>query len=267
MLTITAIPAFNDNYIWVLQQDSVPYVYVVDPGDASVVTDYLELHGLTLAGILLTHHHADHTGGVPALVEYAKQTGAAPLKVYGPHNESIVGLNVPLDPTTTAHCLLPYLPHPVQLLSLPGHTAGHIAYVIEDNVFCGDTLFSAGCGRVFEGSPAQMHQALSRLATLPNHTKVYCAHEYTLANLQFALRVDPDNCALHAYAKQVAALREQGRASIPSTIALELTINPFLRTDKSEIVNSIKQHFNMQDTQHLDELTCFTLLRQWKNIF
>ncbi|WP_297894257.1 hydroxyacylglutathione hydrolase [Shewanella sp.] len=267
MLTITAINAFNDNYIWVLQQGDLPQVYVVDPGDASVVIAYIEAHELTLAGILLTHHHRDHTDGVAELVAYVKQTTQGVLNVYGPHNEAINGINIPLDPRATAELSLPFLKHKIQILSVPGHTAGHIAYVIEDALFCGDTLFSAGCGRLFEGTPEQMLHSLNQLANLPANTQVYCAHEYTLANLKFALTVDPNNTALQAYARQAAELRAQGKATIPSSIALEQAINPFLRTDDLNILSSIKQRFNIQDPSKLDKLTCFTLLRQWKDIF
>ncbi|EGM69855.1 hydroxyacylglutathione hydrolase [Shewanella sp. HN-41] len=267
MLTITAINAFNDNYIWVLRQGTLAQVYVVDPGDAKVVIAHIESHRLELAGILLTHHHRDHTDGIAELVEYVKQTTQSVLKVYGPHSEAINGINVPLDPVATMELSLPFLKHKMQILSVPGHTAGHIAYVIEDALFCGDTLFSAGCGRLFEGTPQQMLHSLTQLANLPANTKVYCAHEYTLANLKFALTVDPNNAALKTYAQQAADMRAQGKATIPSNIALEQAVNPFLRTDDLNILSSIKQHFSVQDPSKLDKLTCFTLLRQWKDIF
>lgn len=266
MLTISAINAFNDNYIWVLQQGSLSQVYVVDPGDANVVISYLETHQLSLVGILLTHHHRDHTGGISKLVEYAK-TFSHCIKVYGPQNEIINGLTVPLNPEPTMELSLPFLKAKIQVLSVPGHTAGHIAYVIEDALFCGDTLFSAGCGRLFEGTPQQMLHSLTQLAKLPINTKVYCAHEYTLANLKFALTVDPNNTTLKSYALQVEQIRAQGQATIPSTIAVERAINPFLRADERSIVDSIKQHFTIQDPSKLDKLTSFTLLRQWKDIF
>lgn len=267
MLTITAINAFNDNYIWVLQQDTLQAVYVVDPGDANSVLDYLTTQQLTLAGILITHHHRDHTGGIAALAAYVEQTTGHILTVYGPQNETIQGVNFSIAPQVTQTLHLPFLNSPVQVLSVAGHTAGHIAYLVDDALFCGDTLFSAGCGRLFEGTPTQMWQSLRLLAALPDETRVYCAHEYTLANLKFAQAVDADNAALKVYAEQANAMRVENKATIPSTIGLERAINPFLRPLAPTIVNSIKSQFCDQDLTKADELTCFTLLRQWKDIF
>lgn len=263
MLTITAVKAFNDNYIWVLQQQPHTQVYVVDPGDAKVVINYLSANQLTLAGILLTHHHRDHTGGVAELQAYSDNQ----LTVYGPNNEAIADMTHPLDAKTQPTLTLDYLDAPLQVLSVPGHTAGHIAYVIEDSLFCGDTLFSGGCGRLFEGTPAQMLASLKQLSQLPEKTQVYCAHEYTLSNLKFALSVNPNNIELQAYNEQAKKLRNQDEPTIPSTIALERAINPFLRAADPDIVDSIKQHFNAIKQTSLDELSCFTLLRQWKDIF
>lgn len=267
MLTITAINAFNDNYIWVLRQDSQQNVYVVDPGDANVVIDYLRAQQLTLAGILITHHHRDHTGGIPALAAHVKQTTGHDLAVYGPQTEAIEGINQPINLMLSDTLTLPFVDAPVRILSVPGHTAGHIAYLLDGALFCGDTLFSAGCGRLFEGTPNQMWQSLSLLAALPDETRVYCAHEYTLSNLKFAQKVDTDNEALNAYVEQASTLRAQDKATIPSTIGLERAINPFLRPLAPNIVNSIKNQFCDQDLTKADELTCFTLLRQWKDIF
>ncbi|MCH1930659.1 hydroxyacylglutathione hydrolase [Shewanella sp. A25] len=267
MLTITAVNAFNDNYIWVLQQDTQSHVYVVDPGDADVVINYLASNQLQLAGILITHHHRDHTGGIAKLSEYTRDTTGETLKVYGPKHENIAGVDQPIDPNLIDELNIPYIDAKVKILSVPGHTAGHIAYVIEDNLFCGDTLFSAGCGRLFEGTSAQMHHSLSQLTQLPSQTKVYCAHEYTLSNLKFALRVDPQNPQLRHYMDKVTELRAKGIATIPSTIGLELAINPFLRANDPHIQHSIKQHFCDQNLIHFDTLSCFSLLRQWKDIF
>ncbi|MCS6190672.1 hydroxyacylglutathione hydrolase [Shewanella baltica] len=263
MLTITAIKAFNDNYIWVLQQQPHTQVYVVDPGDASVVIDYLEANQLTLAGILLTHHHNDHTGGVAELQAYSQDR----LTVFGPDNEKIKGITHPLHAAAQPRFTLDYMSGELQVLDVPGHTAGHIAYVIADALFCGDTLFSGGCGRLFEGTPAQMLNSLQQLALLPADTRVYCAHEYTLSNLKFALAVNPNNRALQDYNERAIALRRQDKATIPSTIALERAINPFLRASDTEIVDSIKQHFSDLNHGYLDELGGFTLLRQWKDNF
>lgn len=267
MLTITAINAFNDNYIWVLRQDSQQTVYVVDPGDPHVVLDYLRKHQLTLAGILITHHHHDHTGGITALAAHVEQTTDQILAVYGPQREAIQGINQPIDPTQSNTLTLPFIDAPIHILSVPGHTAGHIAYLLDGAIFCGDTLFSAGCGRLFEGTPAQMWQSLSLLAALPDETRVYCAHEYTLANLKFAQEVDADNAALNKYVEQATTMRTQNKATIPSTIGLERAINPFLRPLAPTIVNSIKSKFCDQDLTKADELSCFALLRQWKDIF
>ncbi|MEL4428919.1 hydroxyacylglutathione hydrolase [Shewanella mangrovisoli] len=267
MLTITAINAFNDNYIWVLRQDSQQAVYVVDPGDANVVLDYLHAQRLSLAGILITHHHRDHTGGIADLTAHVKQTTGHDLAVYGPQSEDIQGINQPIEPTLSDTLTLPFIDAPVRILSVPGHTAGHIAYLVDEALFCGDTLFSAGCGRLFEGTPRQMWQSLSLLAALPDETRVYCAHEYTLSNLKFAQTADTDNEALNVYVEQASTLRAQGKATIPSTIGLERAINPFLRPLSPTIVSSIKNHFCDQDLTKADELTCFTLLRQWKDIF
>ena len=263
MLTITAIKAFNDNYIWVLQQQPQTQVYVVDPGDANVVIDYLEANQLTLAGILLTHHHNDHTGGVAELQAYSQDQ----LTVFGPDNEKIKGITHPLHAAAQPRLTLDYMSSELQVLAVPGHTAGHIAYVIDDALFCGDTLFSGGCGRLFEGTPAQMLDSLQQLAQLPADTRVYCAHEYTLSNLKFALAVNPNNRALQDYNERAIQLRRQDKTTIPSTIALERAINPFLRASDTEIVDSIKQHFSDLNHANLDELGGFTLLRQWKDNF
>lgn len=263
MLTITAIKAFNDNYIWVLQQQPHTQVYVVDPGDASVVIDYLEANQLTLVGILLTHHHNDHTGGVAELQAYSQDR----LTVYGPDNEKIEGITHPLHATAQPRFTLEYISGELQVLDVPGHTAGHIAYVIADALFCGDTLFSGGCGRLFEGTPAQMLNSLQQLAQLPADTRVYCAHEYTLSNLKFALAVNPNNRELQDYNERAMQLRRQDKATVPSTIALERAINPFLRPSDTEIVDNIKQHFSSLNHANLDELSGFTLLRQWKDNF
>ena len=263
MLTITAIKAFNDNYIWVLQQQPHTQVYVVDPGDASVVIDYLEANQLTLVGILLTHHHNDHTGGVAELQAYSQDR----LTVYGPDNEKIEGITHPLHATAQPRFTLEYISGELQVLDVPGHTAGHIAYVIADALFCGDTLFSGGCGRLFEGTPAQMLNSLQQLAQLPADTRVYCAHEYTLSNLKFALAVNPNTRELQDYNERAMQLRRQDKATVPSTIALERAINPFLRPSDTEIVDNIKQHFSSLNHANLDELSGFTLLRQWKDNF
>ncbi len=179
MLSVTPIPAFSDNYIWLLRQDTSDSVCVVDPGDASPVIEWLEREGLTLGTILITHHHPDHTGGVSELIQRYSP------RVIGPHNPSITGIDEPVGDGDEIRVMGRLF----DVLELPGHTLDHIAFFtagIPPLLFSGDVLFSAGCGRLFEGSPEQMHQSLSRLDNLPEETLVFAAHEYTLANLRFA---------------------------------------------------------------------------------
>jgi hydroxyacylglutathione hydrolase len=255
-MKLIPLPAFSDNYIWLIQ--SGQSALVVDPGDASPVLDYLQAHDLQLGGILITHHHADHTGGVDLL---RQRTGAA---VFGPATEAMPeplqrlqgGDNVELLGLQFA------------VLNVPGHTAGHIAYVC-DNVdgapllFCGDTLFSGGCGRLFEGTPAQMQASLAQLAALPANTGVYCTHEYTLSNLLFAREVDPGNTELAHYQQKCTALRAQGLPTLPSSIGLERSLNPFLRSDTPAVIASVTRF----DAQGVHSDGVFATLRRWKNQF
>ncbi len=250
------IPAFTDNYLWLLHDGR--RALVVDPGDAGPVLEALAQHGLTLASILVTHHHPDHTGGVAALHE---ATGAP---VYGPATESIPEPFTPLKEGDTVQALgLDF-----QVLDVPGHTAGHIAFYAPDVdgqplLFCGDTLFSGGCGRLFEGTPAQMLASLDKLAALPGSTRVCCTHEYTLANLRFALAAEPGNAELAAYQAHCLRLREQGLPTLPSTIAQEQLINPFLRTRQASLVAAAQR----LDASAHDDIAVFAALRQWKNQF
>ncbi|MDB5868501.1 MAG: Hydroxyacylglutathione hydrolase [Polaromonas sp.] len=250
------IPAFADNYIWLLHDGK--RALVVDPGDAGPVVRALAHHALQLESILVTHHHADHTGGVDAL---RQATGAA---VYGPAAERIPAPFSPLHEGDSVGALgLDF-----QVLDVPGHTAGHIAFYTPDMdgkplLFCGDTLFSGGCGRLFEGTPAQMLASLDKLAVLPGETRVCCTHEYTLANLRFALAVEPDNAALAAYQRHCVQLRGQDHPTLPSSIAQERLINPFLRTRQAGIMAAVHRF----DTSTHNETTIFAALRQWKNQF
>jgi len=250
------IPAFTDNYIWILHHTG--QALVVDPGDAQVVFDTLAQHGLSLAAILVTHHHQDHTGGVAAL---RQATGA---QVYGPARETMP------EPLQRLHGgeLINLLGLRFEVMEVPGHTAGHIAYYVQvpgdDPVlFCGDTLFSAGCGRLFEGSPAQMLDSLTRLASLPENTRVCCAHEYTLSSLRFALAVEPDNQQLRAYQGRAAQLRQANLPTLPSTLALEKAVNPFLRTHLPSVIRAI-QHIEPKACQPVE---LFAALRTWKDQF
>jgi len=232
---------------------------VVDPGDAEPVFDALSRLGLRLEAILVTHHHGDHTGGVNDL----RQASAA--QVFGPLGERMPEPITRLQDGDT----LQALGLTIEVLGVPGHTAGHIAYLLQPGgqapiLFCGDTLFSAGCGRLFEGTAAQMLNSLSRLAALPETTRVCCAHEYTASGLRFARTVEPDNPALLAYQSQVKALREQQLPTLPSTIGLEKAINPFLRTHIDTVAQSIRRQF---DASAHDSVAVFAALRTWKDQF
>ena len=229
---------------------------VVDPGEASPVLQALQREGVVLRDILVTHHHADHTGGIDAL---RQATGA---QVWGPALEQIPSPFTPLAQGSTVHALgLPWT-----VLDVPGHTAGHIAYFCQMKdeaplLFCGDTLFSGGCGRLFEGSPEQMLDSLTRLAALPPDTRVCCAHEYTLSNLRFALTVDPDNADLLAYRDHCQATRANNLPTLPSSIAMERRINPFLRSATPSILAALRQF----DLHGLSQDGAFATLRRWKN--
>ncbi|GAW97287.1 MULTISPECIES: hydroxyacylglutathione hydrolase [Colwellia] len=258
---VSAIKAFNDNYIWALASKNNDKIALVDPGDALVCIEYLQKNKLVLSAILITHHHRDHVGGIEKLLTYAK-TKAWPVTVYGPANENIAQLDVTLKENdivtlTELNCQL-------HILDLPGHTSGHIAYYNNDMLFCGDTLFSGGCGRLFEGTAEQMHSSLTKLANLPGNTLIYCAHEYTQANLAFALAVEPSNSDLHTYAEQVNLKRQQSQATLPSNIALERQINPFLRCHKASIKLAAQAYTNQSQSSDSE---VFAAIRAWKDNF
>ena len=255
------IKAFSDNYIWAISSNFADKVALVDPGDANVCIEFIEQQQLQLSSILITHHHPDHVGGIAELVDYcsAKQW---PLTIYGPESENIPHRDVALNESHTVK--LVELDLEFDIIDLPGHTSGHIAYLSQDNLFCGDTLFSGGCGRLFEGTPEQMLSSLEKLSALPERTHVYCAHEYTLANLNFALTVEPSNSELVYYYNQVLQQREQDIATIPSSILLEKKINPFLRCDSASIITSAAE-FSGDNVD--DKLTAFTIIRALKDNF
>ena len=253
MFEIIKIPAFKDNYIWLLRKGGS--AVVVDPGDARPVLDYLQQERLTLASILVTHHHADHQGGVASLLAHY------PAEVFGPATESITALTQPLRGGETI--CLSSLGVELLVIPVPGHTLGHLAYYGADCLLCGDTLFSGGCGRIFEGSPAQMFDSLTRLAGLPDQVNVYCAHEYTEANLRFAMAVEPGNRALRRRVDEVAVLRAKGMATVPSTIAVEKATNPFLRCTEAEVIDAARE----RGSKGNDALSVFSTLREWKNSF
>jgi hydroxyacylglutathione hydrolase len=256
-MKLIALPAFSDNYIWLLHNDH--QALVVDPGDSAPVLSWLQLHpGIELDLILVTHHHPDHTGG---LAELVARTGA---QVVGPALEKmpVAARGLQQGDTFEWHGLS------LQVHEVPGHTLGHIAFWLQSAeqaplLFCGDTLFSGGCGRLFEGTPAQMLDSLDRLAALPGDTRVCCAHEYTLSNLKFALAVDPENQALKSYAQACVRLREQNQATLPGLLSTERAINPFLRSRSPAIAFAVQQH----DPGAVDDVTRFAALRTWKNEF
>ncbi|GAA5189463.1 hydroxyacylglutathione hydrolase [Ferrimonas gelatinilytica] len=254
-LSLFPIPAFNDNYIWCLAQGRS--AWVVDPGDAEPVLAHLSTADLNLEGILITHHHWDHTGGIQAL------SAAYPgLSVIGPDNPAIEGITRRVREGDTF--TLDGLALTLKVIALPGHTLDHIGFIGPLMLLCGDTLFSGGCGRLFEGTPAQMQHSLSRLAALPGDTKIYCAHEYTLANLRFAQAVEPDNAALQDYMRQCQGRRQANHPTLPSTIAQERLINPFLRYDEPSVVNSLAQR---TQAGLADSVSRFATLRLWKDNF
>jgi hydroxyacylglutathione hydrolase len=254
-LHITPIPAFQDNYIWCLA--TAKYGVVVDPGDAKPVLAFFKEHGLTLSDILLTHHHWDHTNGLPELV------AAFPdVKVWGPNSDKIAGIDHVLIEGDNVS--LPSIDCDFAVIEVPGHTLDHIAYYGSKGLFCGDTLFSAGCGRLFEGSPEQMQRSLAKLSALPPATQVFCTHEYTLANLKFATTVEPLNTNLLEYQHWAIAQRERDLPTLPSTLAKELAINPFLRCEQASVISAVTQHW--QNEQHAGR-GVFAGLRRWKDQF
>jgi len=253
-ITVEPIPAFDDNYLWLLVRG--PDAAVVDPGDADPVLQRLQQRKLALRAILVTHHHGDHVGGVAAL---ARATGA---RVYGPRDERIPARDVAVGDGDR----IDVLGVTFDVLEVPGHTLGHIAYhaAAQRLLFCGDTLFAAGCGRLFEGTAAQMTASLAGLASLPADTRVYCAHEYTLSNLRFALAVEPGNEALRERQHRCRALRDRGEPTVPSTIGEELATNPFLRC----AVPAVRDAAEARAGRSLPTTEAvFAVVREWKNAF
>lgn len=261
MLDVTAVTALRDNYIWLIhgREDSrrgARHVVIVDPGETAPVEAALDERGLEPAAVFITHHHPDHTGGAPAL---AKRFG---VPVFGPAREAQDVVTHPLHDGAVAS--LPELGLEFQVLDIPGHTLGHIAVYGHGAVFCGDTLFSAGCGRLFEGTPGQMLASLERLAALPGGTHVYCGHEYTAANLAFAAAVEPGNPDIARYRQEVDALRSRNMPTLPSRIDRERAVNPFLRTSE----NAIRLAVGEWSGKHLnDKVRVFAALRRWKDQF
>ncbi|MBY6093295.1 hydroxyacylglutathione hydrolase [Ferrimonas balearica] len=253
-MMITPIAALNDNYIWCLHRDNA--AWVVDPGSADAVLAHLEQQQLQLRGILITHHHWDHTDGIETL-----RNAFAAIPVIGPDNPVIQGLTQRVQHGQQVE--LDGLGVTAKVIALPGHTLDHLGYCVDNAVFCGDTLFSGGCGRLFEGTAAQMHNSLSQLAALPADTRVFCTHEYTLANLAFASAVEPDNEALLEYRRWCEAQRAAGQPTLPSTIGQERAINPFLRVDTA----GVKAALSQREGTESDSVARFAALRHWKDNF
>jgi len=257
MLQVTPVKAFSDNYIWLAHCPQDPArVAVVDPGESKPVLSALAEHGLRLAAVMVTHHHPDHVGGIHGLLTQFR------VPVYGPASEKIPARSVALAHQDRVQ--VPGTALAFEVLEVPGHTAGHIAYYGHGAVFCGDTLFVGGCGRLFEGSPAQMTHSLGLLAALPGDTAVYCAHEYTLSNLRFARAADAQNAELARFEDEARELRRQGRPTVPSTIAREKQINPFLRCRETAIKRSAEARVGHPLN---DETEVFATVRAWKDAF
>lgn len=253
-LDIFSLPAFEDNYIWCLRRDN--RIAVVDPGDANPVFAHLASTGQELAAILVTHHHGDHTGGI------AELTRKLPVPVLGPGKENIPGITLPV--ADGDRISIPGIDIDFQVLDVAGHTRGHVAYYRRGILFCGDTLFACGCGRLFEGTANQLYETLHRIAALPPETLIYCAHEYTASGITFAAAVEPGNPALADRALRVTDALGCGKSTVPFTLAEELATNPFLRCHMREVMRAAEQFANRPVSTPTD---VFATLRKWRDDF
>lgn len=250
-MKVISLPILHDNYVWILFENQ--HCVIVDPGESWPVIDFIKTNQLTLDAIIVTHHHYDHVDGIAEIV------ATYPCPVYGPEER---GFRVNHHVVKEADCIEWQGPD-IQVLETPGHTKTHLSYLLEEHLFCGDTLFALGCGRIFDGSAEQFHQSLQRLSGLPRQTKICCTHEYTLSNAQFALHVDPENEDLQIQVKQYKKLRAEGKPTLPVELGSELKCNPFLRVNEKEIKDSLNKQNYPTDTA----LQCFRSLRQWKDGF
>ena len=253
-LQIEAIPAFDTNYIWALHDGR--HCAIVDPGSAPEVVHFLDHRELALSALVLTHHHADHTGGVNQLLAKAS------VPVWGPRDPRMPQVDHPVAEGDTAE--VPELGLVFEVLETPGHTRSHIVFHDRDRLLAGDTLFSAGCGRLFEGTAAQMQRSLDKLAGLSDDTLVYCAHEYTQDNCRFALTVEPDNAALQRWAKEVDQRRSAGAITLPVSLGQERALNPFLRTHTPTVIAAAKAR---EPETGNDPAAVFAVIRRWKDHF
>ena len=258
MLKVHPITAFDDNYIWCIHNDR--HAYVVDPGDHHPVVEFLSEQRLTLAGIMITHHHADHIGGVRTLVDYSDRQQALPI--WGPKTPRFPFVTHPVTEGDTLE--LQGVGLKCSVMEVPGHTLDHIAYISDLGLFCGDTLFSAGCGRLFEGNAQQMQNNFNRFRALPDGTAVYCSHEYTLANIAFAEHIWVDNNTLTLHQRWAEQQLAKGVPTLPSTIAIEKNINPFMNTHSDELRLALQQRLQRPITSDVD---AFAALRELKDTF
>lgn len=251
---VVPLRAFRDNYIWTLRDAG--HAAVVDPGDARPVLDYLKREKLELVAILNTHHHADHVGGNGELLKRFN----AP--VFGPHDARIAEVTHRL--AEGERITLPHFGLEFEVMEIPGHTRTHIAFYGAGMLFCGDTLFAVGCGRLFEGTPQQMHGSLSKLVRLPESTRVYCGHEYTLSNIRFAKAADPNNRVLRELESRAQALRNRDQPTLPSDIGQEKATNPFLRCSEADVIAAASKYAGRSLT---DPVSVLAAIREWKNNF
>lgn len=255
-ITVDYLPILENNYIWLIINSARDTVIAVDPGDAEPLIDFLNAHHMTLGAVLITHHHRDHTNGIQALKKHTH------FAVYGPINERIEGVTEYVE---EGSCIQPpFLNASLSVIDIPGHTLGHVAYYVPGFLFCGDTLFSAGCGRLFEGTAVQMYHSLQKITGFPDDTKLYCSHEYTLQNLKFAQQVEPHNLDIQEKIHRVLALRQANIPSLPARLGEEKKINPFLRCHVSEVVLSAEKRASAKLNSPIE---VFKTLRKWKDEF